>query len=107
VSWPTTPSSDTFAVPEGREDHRLDVYLNDGKVVDVHLDGESVWPTWFKLEWKGNGELSAKVRGVRLSSRYGDEITIHQAAAAGPSSRAAPSTGAARPGSATSRARPA
>jgi hypothetical protein len=78
VSWPTTPTSDTFAVPEGREDHKLDVYLVDGKIADVHLDGESVWPTWFKLEWKGNGELSAKVKGVRLSTRYGDEITIRQ-----------------------------
>lgn len=78
MSWPT-PSGDTFAVPEGREDHALDVYLTDGKVVDVRLDGESVWPVWFKLEWKGNGELSAKVRGVRLSSRYGDRIVVHTA----------------------------
>jgi hypothetical protein len=78
VSWPATASSDTFAVPDGREDHKLDVYLVDGKVVDVCLDGESVWPTWFKLEWKGNGELSAKVRGVRLSTRHGDAITIRQ-----------------------------
>ena len=107
MSWPTTPTSDTFAVPEGREDHKLDVYLADGKVVDVHLDGESVWPTWFKVEWKGNGDVSAKVQGLRLASRYGDTITIHAGAAAAPSSPTAPSTGARRPGSATSRARPA
>ena len=56
---------------------RLDVYLVRGEVVDVKLNGESVWPSWFKLEWKGNGELSAKVRGVRLSSGQGDEIAIH------------------------------
>jgi hypothetical protein len=64
-------------VPEGREDHTLDVYLADGQVVDVRLDGDSVWPVWFKLEWKGNGELSAKVRGVRLSTAFGDSIKIH------------------------------
>lgn len=56
----------------------LDVYLVDGKVADLRLDGESVWPTWFKVEWKGDGELSAKVHGVRLSTRHGDAITIHQ-----------------------------
>ena len=77
MSWPTHGSTDFFAVPAGREDHRLDVYLVAGEVVDVRLDGETVWPTWFKIEWKGTGNVSAKVRGVRLSSRFGDVITIH------------------------------
>src|SRR5919206_4924378 len=57
----------------------LDVYLREGKLIDVRLDGESVHPTWFKIEWKESGELSAKVKGVRLATRYGDEIAIHQA----------------------------
>ena len=39
--------------------------------------GRSLWPTWFKIEWKGTGDVSAKVRGLRLSSRYGDVIAIH------------------------------
>jgi hypothetical protein len=56
----------------------LDVYLRDGKLVDVRLDGESVHPTWFKIEWKETGEVSAKVKGVRLATRMGDEINIHQ-----------------------------
>ena len=77
MSWPTHGASDTFAVPAGREDHRLDVYLVGGEVVDVRLDGQTVWPTWFKIEWKGTGDVSAKVRGLRLSSRYGDVISIH------------------------------
>jgi hypothetical protein len=59
----------------------LDVYLEDGKLIDVRLDGESVHPTWFKIEWKETGEVSAKVKGVRLATRQGDEITIHQAPA--------------------------
>ena len=57
--------------------HRLDVYLADGQLTDVRLDGESVFPTWFKLEFKETGEVSAKVKGVRLATRFGDEITIH------------------------------
>ena len=66
------------------EASELDVYLTgDGQVVDVRLDGESVWPTWFKLEWKGNGEMSAKVQGVRLSTRMGDAVRIHQGVPAG------------------------
>ena len=60
------------------DDHRLDVYLVGGEVVDVRLDGQTVWPTWFKIEWKGTGDVSAKVRGVRLSTRQGDEIKIHE-----------------------------
>lgn len=78
VSWPTTAGAETFVAPAGREDHRLDLYLVDGEVQDLRLDGESVWPVWFKIEWKGNGDVSAKVRGLRLSSRHGDTISIHQ-----------------------------
>jgi hypothetical protein len=59
------------------EGHTLDVYLVDGQLEDVRLDGESVHPTWFKIEWKESGELSAKVKGVRLATRYGDAINIH------------------------------
>jgi hypothetical protein len=58
--------------------HTLDVYLEDGQLADVHLDGESVHPTWFKIEWKESGEISAKIKGVRLATRVGDVITIHQ-----------------------------
>jgi len=64
------------------EMHRLDVYLTDGQLTDVRLDGESVYPTWFKLEFKETGEVSAKVKGVRLGTRFGDEINIHQVPAA-------------------------
>jgi hypothetical protein len=77
--WPATPSADKLAIPENRENHALDVYLAaDGQLTDVRLDGESVSPTWFKIEWKESGEVSAKVKGVRLATRYGDVITIHQ-----------------------------
>jgi hypothetical protein len=61
--------------------HRLDVFLIDGRLTDVHLDGESVYPTWFKLEFKEDGEVSAKVKGVRMATRLGDEINIHAIAA--------------------------
>jgi hypothetical protein len=77
MEWPTTPPADTFAPIAERENHRLDVYLDNGEMVDARLDGESVWPMWMKLEFKGNGEVSAKVRGVRLSTRLGDQIVIH------------------------------
>jgi hypothetical protein len=80
--WPTTPGADTFALPENRANHVLDVYLADGRAVDVRLDGESVHPTWFKIEWKESGEVSAKIKGVRLATRYGDVINVHQAAVA-------------------------
>ena len=73
--WP----SPQLTVPENRENHVLDVYLTDGQLADVRLDGESVLPTWFKLEFKENGEVSAKVKGVRLATRFGDAINIHQA----------------------------
>jgi hypothetical protein len=76
--WPQTPGAETFAIPTDRQAHRLDVYLADGQLADVRLDGDSVHPTWFKIEWKESGEVSAKIKGVRLATRYGDEITIHQ-----------------------------
>ena len=77
--WPATPGADTQAIPENRENHVLDVYLTNGRVADVRLDGESVHPTWFKIEFKETGEVSAKVKGVRLATRYGDAINIHPA----------------------------
>ncbi|HLH24518.1 MAG TPA: hypothetical protein VK066_18510 [Chloroflexota bacterium] len=69
---------------------RLDVYLRDGEIDDVRLDGVSLWPSWFKIEWKENGQRSAKIRGERLSTNFGDEIVIHQAAGAAPARRASP-----------------
>jgi hypothetical protein len=80
TQWPATPGADTFTVPEGRQHHVLDVYLDAGRLVDVQLDGDSVYPTWFKLEFKETGEVSAKVKGVRLATRFGDAINIHQGA---------------------------
>src|SRR5437763_10005662 len=59
-------------------DHVLDVYLVDGRPVDLRLDGESLFPVWFKLEFKEDGQVSAKVKGVRLATRFGDAINIHQ-----------------------------
>jgi hypothetical protein len=79
--WPATPGRDLLAVPANRENHVLDVYLRDGRPTDLRLDGESVYPTWFKIEWKETGEVSAKVKGVRLATRLGDEINIHHASA--------------------------
>ena len=69
-TFPNPPESESEA-------YELDVYLVDGRLADVRLDGESVFPTWFKLEFKETGEVSAKVKGVRLSSRRGDVIHIH------------------------------
>jgi hypothetical protein len=79
--WPATPGSDTLAIPANRDNHVLDVYLTGGRLTDVRLDGKSVHPTWFKIEFKETGEVSAKVKGVRLATRYGDAITIHTAPA--------------------------
>ena len=64
---------------------RLVVYLLDGEVHDVTLDGESLWPMWFKIEWKETGQRSAKIRGERLSTNHGDEIVLvtESSAAAG------------------------
>ncbi len=70
--------------------YRLDVYLVDGRPVDVTVDGESVFPTWFKLEFKETGEVSAKVKGLKLSSRRGDAINVHIGA---PGSQADASSG--------------
>jgi hypothetical protein len=78
--WPETPSADKLALPDNRENHVLDVQLSaTGQLVDVCLDGESVLPTWFKIEWKESGDVSAKVKGVRLATRYGDTIQIRVA----------------------------
>lgn len=90
MAWPTNAPDDTFAPIEGRECHRLDIYLQNGELVDAHLDGESFWPTWFKVEFKGNGELSAKVRGVRLSTRSGDQVIFHHRPSASTDSLVAP-----------------
>jgi hypothetical protein len=62
------------------ERHTLDVYIANSRLVDVRVDGESVFPTWFKLEFKESGDISAKVKGLRLSGRGGDTINIHQGA---------------------------
>jgi hypothetical protein len=78
VAWSGARADDASFPSGGREPHRLDVYLVEGEVVDVRLDGESVWPTWFKVEWKGTGEVSAKVHGLRLATRAGDAIALHQ-----------------------------
>lgn len=77
TDWPDPEGSDTLAIPDERENHVLDVYLEDGRAVDVVLDGESVFPTWFKIEFKENGDLSAKVKGVKLATRFGDRVTLH------------------------------
>jgi hypothetical protein len=78
VDWPATPGADKLAIPENRQNHVLDVFLEQGQLTDVRLDGESVFPTWFKIEFKESGEVSAKVKGFRLATRYGDLINIHQ-----------------------------
>jgi len=61
-----------------RQGHVFDVYLANGRPIDIRLDGESLFPTWFKLEFKEGGEVSPKVKGVRLATRFGDQINIHQ-----------------------------
>ena len=79
MSWPTNLPADALAIPDERENHLLEVFLNaDGEIEDAHLDTESFWPAWFKVEFKGNGELSAKVHGLRLSTRFGDKIVFHR-----------------------------
>ena len=77
MSWPEPGGAESFAPIADREHHALDVYLEGGRPTDVQLDGASVHPTWFKLEFKENGEVSAKVKGVRLSTRLGDAIRVH------------------------------
>lgn len=46
----------------------------EGELRDVLLDGESRWPIWFKVEWKGNGQVGAKIAGCRISTRDGDTV---------------------------------
>jgi hypothetical protein len=75
--WPASPPANKLAIPEDRVHHVLDVYLVDSRPVDLRLDGESLLPVWFKLEFKESGEISAKVKGVRLATRFGDVINIH------------------------------
>ncbi len=77
MKFPTPEDLPGYAERAAVEAHQLDVYLADGRLADVRLDGESVFPTWFKLEFKESGEVSAKVKGFRLSSRRGDAIRIH------------------------------
>ena len=77
ADWPTRRPADAFAPIADREHHRLEVYLEKGQVVDARLDGESFWPDWFKIEFKRDGEVSAKVRGVKLLTRLGDEVVFH------------------------------
>jgi hypothetical protein len=77
MKWPAPGGAATFAASEDAEHYQLDVYLVDNRLVDVRVDGESVFPTWFKLEFKETGEVSAKVKGLKLSSRRGDVINIH------------------------------
>jgi hypothetical protein len=84
LDWPATPSSATLAIPEERENHVLDVYLVNSRPVDLVLDGESLFPVWFKLEFKESGEVSAKVKGLRLATRFGDVINVHQRSQAQP-----------------------
>jgi hypothetical protein len=78
MKFPNPGDLETYAGPTETEVNELDVYLREGQLVDVILNGESVFPTWFKIEFKESGEVSAKVKGVRISSKRGDLIRIHQ-----------------------------
>lgn len=75
--WTGAPAGDELNDDEATDTHVLDVYLRAGRAVDIRLDGESLFPIWFKLEFKNDGEVSAKVKGVRLATRLGDAINIH------------------------------
>jgi hypothetical protein len=80
INWPAPGSEETLASVSSVDtdaSYQLDVYLVDDRPVDVRVDGESVFPTWFKLEFKESGEISAKVKGHKLSSKRGDIIRIH------------------------------
>jgi len=77
MKWPSAADVAASLPHGGREHHQLDVYLIDCRPVEARVDGESVFPTWFKLEFKETGEVSAKIKGLRLSSRGGDAINIH------------------------------
>ena len=83
AGWPQAPGDEVVGVDTAQEGHVLDVYLEGSRPVDLRLDGESLFPVWFKLEFKETGEVSAKVKGVRLGTRFGDVINIHQAAPRG------------------------
>ena len=75
--------ADNSAASDGPGNHVLDVYFQDNRLVDVRLDGKSLFPVWFKIEFKGeSGEVSAKIKGVRLATRYGDEINLHSVSGA-------------------------
>jgi hypothetical protein len=78
AGWPHAPGDEALSTPSEQEGHVLDVYLDGSRPVDLRLDGESLFPVWFKLEFKEGGEVSAKVKGVRLATRLGDVINIHQ-----------------------------
>jgi hypothetical protein len=78
MKWPTAADRAATSERPPIETHELDVYLVEDRAVDVCVDGASVFPTWFKLEFKETGEVSAKIKGFRLSSRGGDAIRIHQ-----------------------------
>jgi hypothetical protein len=76
--WPRAQGDEAQPTHVAQDNHVLDVYLEGSRPVDLRLDGESLFPVWFKLEFKETGELSAKVKGVRLATRLGDTINIHQ-----------------------------
>ena len=80
IKWPS--NLEVEAAASEIEHHHLEVYLSGGRAVDVRIDGESVYPTWFKLEFKESGEVSAKIKGIRLSSRSGDTFMVHTAESA-------------------------
>ena len=75
MQWPTIDKSATNRAES--ETYTLDVYLDGDRAVDVHVDGESLFPTWFKLEFKETGEISAKIKGLKLSTKRGDTIRVH------------------------------
>ena len=75
MNWPTV--DETTMAGATTETHTLDVHLEGDRAVDVQVDGESLFPTWFKLEFKETGEVSAKIKGLKLSSKRGDAIRVH------------------------------
>ena len=79
--WPVMYAGNSAG--DTQPNHVLDVYFQDNRLIDVRLDGESLFPVWFKLEFKGeSGEVSAKIKGVRLATRFGDEINLHSVSGA-------------------------
>jgi hypothetical protein len=77
MKWPTVDPAAMAGSSREIETHQMDVYLEGDRAVDVQVDGESVFPTWFKLEFKETGEVSAKVKGLKLSTKRGDAIRVH------------------------------